>query len=280
MLATAPSNLPSGMQALLNGLGIDANAFASALVGAKGDWLIVETAQPLLSTDTNASSDVYRLNLISNQLTLISAAAHGQAGNGPSGYAAADASGELIIFQSDADDLVAHDNNGVTDLFLHDLGVGQNIRLTAATQASAHAALDASGLTLVYDQRIADGSRQVLGQAILGNEAPELLSLLQTKLGTRLDNHHPAISSDGRFIAYLEEAVWGLAADADETRRCQVHLYDRATQVYHRQPCPAPLADAHEIARPVFTADGTQLLWYLPAQADPIALANPLSDVY
>ncbi|NEX16647.1 MAG: hypothetical protein C1943_08470 [Halochromatium sp.] len=38
----------------------------------------------------------------------------------------------------------------------------------------------------------------------------------------------------------LEQLTAGDTANPD----CQVHLYDRDTEVYHRQPCPAALASA------------------------------------
>lgn len=274
VMAASPTALPIGSQAQLKLLGVDLAAMTSALVDADEHWVILETSQPLVSTDTNSSSDVYRLDLLSSQIGLISATASGQAGNGPSGYPAADANGELIVFQSEADNLVEHDTNEVTDLFVHDLALGQTSRITDGAFRSAHPSLDTSGSNLVYDRHSANGTRQILGQTLIGNNPPELLSLPRSPEGSLLDNHHPAISADGRFITYLEQSA---AAHPNGVNTCQVHLYDRRTQVYHRQPCPAALANASESARPEFSADGTTVHWQLSTQDERILLANPLS---
>jgi hypothetical protein len=44
----------------------------------------------------------------------------------------------------------------------------------------------------------------VRGQALVTDGAVEVLSLDNDPTGSRLDNHHPSISADGRFVAYLE----------------------------------------------------------------------------
>ncbi|MBK5941009.1 TolB family protein [Halochromatium roseum] len=246
-----------------------------SLIDAQVHWLLLETTQALQTSVQNTASDFYRLDLLTDRLALISATEQGQAGNGPSRYPAADASGERIIFHSEANDLVANDRNGVRDLFLHDLALGQTTRLTHAEQASANPALDALGEQLVYDQATPAGPRQVIGQALASGEAAEVLSLNSNDAGLQVDNHHPAISADGRFIAYLEQR-WG--ADATNPD-CQVHLYDRETEVYHRQPCPAASASPSDEAslRGVFTEDAQRLEWSLPGVVEPIRLSNPLA---
>jgi hypothetical protein len=266
--------LPADVQALLSTLGIDLDAISTSLLDADGRWLVLETRQALQSNDHNASSDLYHLDLIAERLTLVSASEGGQAGNGPSRYPAADASGELIVFHSDASDLVAGDHNQVSDLFLHDLALGQTRRLTDAEQASANPALDAIGAYLLYDQLGASGQRQVLGQWLLDEQRPAAaLSLEAAPDGSALDNHHPAISAGGRYIGYLEHRLGAAEPSGD----CQVHLYDRDTQVYHRQPCPEALARAADSARPAFSAEADLLHWHLPGQAEPITLDNPLA---
>ena len=206
--------------------------------------------------------------LLSDQLQLISVTEQGRAGNGPSRYPAADASGELIVFHSEADDLVPGDTNGVSDVFLRDLALGQTTRLTDAEQASANPALDFSGETLLYDQGTPTGQRQVFGQALDDTSTSERLSLQTDTQGHPVDAHHPAISADGRFVAYLEQTA------SAEDGACRVHFYDRTTDVYHRQRCPEELATASELARPMFSPSGDAVLWMLPGQAQPVSTPN------
>ncbi|MEA1052915.1 hypothetical protein U5801_24355 [Lamprobacter modestohalophilus] len=265
--------LPTWVQTHLEHLGVDPARLSSALLDAQGLWLIVETEQPLRSSDQNGLSDLYRIDLFNDEIQLISATEQGQAGNGPSRYPAADATGERIVFHSEADDLVAFDTNQVSDIFVRDIALGQTTKLTHAEQASANPALDAGGETLVYDQTSDEAQRQVLRQALASGSNAERLSLHTDTDGIRIDAHHPAISADGRYVAYLEHQVMS----QDETT-CQVHLHDRETEVYHRQVCPESLATAGGSVRPSFSPEADVLYWHLPGQVDPVMLTNPLSE--
>ncbi len=167
---------------------------------------------------------------------------------------------------------MAGDVNEVSDVFRHDLALCSTERLTNAEHASAHPGIDAAGVDVVYDQEAASGRREIQATSLLDPSLDSALSLVDDPLGVSLDNHHPAISADGRFVAYLEEYL------SQAETMCQVHIYDRRTEVYHRQPCPEALAAARETARPMFTPTADQVLWHLPSTAKPIQLANPLYE--
>jgi Tol biopolymer transport system component len=236
------------------------------LADPEGAWLVFESAQDILPADGNGASDIYRLDTFTEALTLVSRTPQGHAGNGPSRYPAADATGELVVFQSAADDLVEGDTNGVSDIFLHDAPVAETSRITLLDAgAAAHPALDAAGQDLLYDQRDAHGRRQVLLEGLWDGLPAETVSLPEDNTGQPLDNHHPAISADGRYVAYLETR-----ADGAETGGCQVFLYDRDTAWFERVPCPAALAADPEAARPAFSADGAQVEWFLPGGEAPV----------
>lgn len=278
VLYTDAGRLPIEVASSLQALGVDPAAITATLLDTAGHWLVFSTPQALAPTDANAVSDTYHLDLFSEQLSLISRTQNGFAGNGASRYPAADASGELIVFESQADNLVAGDTNGVSDIFLHDLALGHTERLTDATHASAHPGIDAGGTDVVYDQQAASGRRTIQSANLVDLTKRDRLSLDEESNSdsldnsVSLDNHHPAISGDGRFIAYLEEQA------GREEAVCQVHLYDRRTEVYHRQPCPQALAAANESSRPMFNLAADTLLWHLPGQAQPVRLVNPLQE--
>jgi hypothetical protein len=266
--------LAEWVQILLGGrYAIDLSRAEHLLADADGRWLIFETKEDILPNDRNGVSDIYRFDLVTETLSVLSHTREGWAGNGPSRYPAADALGELVVFQSDADDLVEDDRNGVTDIFLHDVALGTITRLTdLATEASAHPAVDAYGSDVLYDQRGEGGQRRILVERLGDGGLPEEVSLGEDDAGERLDNHHPAISADGRFIAYLEAR-----ADGSEPR-CQVHVFDRDSGRYRRMPCPVAVAAEADAARPYFHDDGRYLEWYLLDSAEPAIVRNPLLD--
>lgn len=76
----------------------------------------------LVLRDTNNATDVFVRDLKTGVTKLISINKTGTAsGKGESGEAVLSANGRTVIFKSDADDLVANDGNGTTDLFTYRL---------------------------------------------------------------------------------------------------------------------------------------------------------------
>jgi Tol biopolymer transport system component len=254
-------------------LSIDFDALGHVLLDEEGQWLVLETTQDLGIGDTNGSSDVYRIDLTTEDLVLLSRTPYGDAGNGPSSYPATDRMGEWVVFQSDADDLVADDRNGVTDIFIHEVWTGGTARITGdSVGASGHPVLDGTGVELLYDQVGDGGRRQILADTVWSSEMAQPISLDRDEMGLALDNHHPAMSTDGRFVAYLEER------GPSEERICHVHLFDRDTGNYQRQACPEDLAVAAEDARPSFSPDGTQVEWYIPGADSMVVMPNTLVE--
>jgi YD repeat-containing protein len=271
-----PEQLSAALQVLLDLYGVDRASMAHLLADPDGAWLLFESAQDILPADANGASDIYRLDTFLETLSLISRTPEGAAGNGPSRYPAADATGEFVVFQSAADDLVEGDTNGVSDIFLHDAPVAETSRITLLDAgAAAHPALDAAGQDLLYDQRGEDGRRHVLLEGLWNGLPAETLSLPDDATGAALDNHHPAISADGRYVAYLEAAE---RADGGAPG-CRVYFYDRDTGGFERAACPEALAANPEAARPTFSTDGTQVEWFLPGADNPVVVPNPLAGV-
>jgi hypothetical protein len=272
-LLADPGQLPEDALDVFARFGIDPAAIAHLLADADGNWLLFETAQDIAAADTNGLSDIYRLDLFTETLSLLSRSLDGSAGNGASRYPATESSGELVVFQSDADDLVEGDDNGFSDLFLHDVPVAVTSRITPMTTgASAHPALDAAGADLLYDQRGEDGRRHVLLQGLWDGAPEQPLSAGYDGAGLPLDNHHPAISADGRYVAYLEAAVEN--ADTD----CRVAFYDRDTRWFEHAPCPPAVAADPDAARPMFNAEATRVDWVLPDWGASTGVLNPLRE--
>ncbi len=268
--------LPPWVQEILLLKGVDFTLMDHALFDANGQWLVFETTQGIHPADGNSTSDIYRIDLLTEDLALLSHAPAGQAGNGPSRYPAANASGDWVLFQSDANDLVTDDNNGVTDIFLRDVPYSQTRLITPlTTEASAHPAIDSYGEDVLYDQYNGQGQRQIWLDNLWRDGQVDNLSLTDEmdEMGLALDNHHPAISPDGRFVTYLEVSY------CEDEVTCQVYFLDRDSGQFQRQACPDGLVASKEGARPYFNADGSQVEWYLPDQQLPLKLDNPLSEI-
>jgi Tol biopolymer transport system component len=90
---------------------------SSASLSADGRYLVFASlASNLVANDTNASSDIFVKDLVSGTLLRLSTNVGGSEGNAGSFGPRFSADGRSIIFSSDADNLVANDNNRQMDV--------------------------------------------------------------------------------------------------------------------------------------------------------------------
>lgn len=127
-------NLDSGQLSLISadqrGQPGDGTSGAPQMSG-DGRFVVFESeADNLVRRDDNGVRDVFLKDLKSGRVTLISADRRNDPGNGPSGEPSLALDGRFVAFTSSADDLVADDLNGTSDVFVKDLKNGQ-IRLAS-----------------------------------------------------------------------------------------------------------------------------------------------------
>lgn len=114
-------------------------------------------ADNLAPEDGNGVPDVFSKDLQTGAVTLISADATGLPGNGGSYTPSISAAGRYVAFRSDADNLVAGDDNGVSDIFIKDGKTGAIVRLSVAAdgsegnQASYNPSLSANGRFVAFE---------------------------------------------------------------------------------------------------------------------------------
>ena len=80
--------------------------------------------------DSNGLSDLYIRDIDAGTTRLVTTAHDGGPSDGGSFFGSIAAGGRYVAFQSDATNLVAGDDNGSTDLFLHDALTGSTTRLS------------------------------------------------------------------------------------------------------------------------------------------------------
>ncbi|TAN67451.1 MAG: hypothetical protein EPN17_11050 [Methylobacter sp.] len=87
-------------------------------------------ASNLVPNDTNKAWDAFVHDRTTRQTVRVSVAANGGQGNGGSELPVLSADGQIVAFVSQADNLVAGDNNGKSDIFAHNRATGRTIRLS------------------------------------------------------------------------------------------------------------------------------------------------------
>ncbi len=143
-----------------------------------GQWIVFESAATnLVDQDTNQVTDVFAWQRSTGALQRLSLDPSSQVqGNGPSSLAVIAGDGRYVAFRSFADNLVPGDSNATWDIFVYDLQADK-MELATITQ---------------------DGGQA--DPALLFPDAPQ----------TR-----PAISADGRFVAFQSDAANLVAGDTN-----------------------------------------------------------------
>ncbi|HYF16231.1 MAG TPA: DUF4347 domain-containing protein [Ramlibacter sp.] len=239
---------------------LDGGAGADVLRGGAGDdvYRVDDAGDQVAETDTRA-------------MTRGSTAADGTEANGGSFQPVLSADGRLLAFAADASNLVAGDGS-TFDIFIKDLGTGEVIRAsTSADGGTANAgsfnpAFSADGRFVAFES---DASNLVAGDANntrdifvkdLQTGAVSLASLPADGGQANGQSVRPALSADGRFVAFQSSASNLVAGDTNGT--LDVFVRDLQTGVVSRVSTAADGSQANEQSdAPSLSADGRYVVF-------------------
>lgn len=191
-----------------------------AALSADGRFLaFTSAATNLVPGDTNGVPDVFVLDRSDGSITRASVDSDGVQGSAASGDAAISADGRVVAFTSAASNLVPDDTNAVVDVFVRDLSAGHIERLSVSS-AGAEQNLGALGRPALHG----DG-RLVVFASPASNLVPgdsnnfsdvfrfdrltrtlELMSVREAGGSANGASREPAVSPDGRFVAFASDA--------------------------------------------------------------------------
>ena len=187
-------------------------------ISADGRYVVFTSdAANLIQGDTNNTSDVFRYDLDTRITTRVSAGALLSNGfstqaNGSSSVSGMSADGRMVLFNSQATNLVPGDTNAALDAFVRDVGMSTTTRVSvgpAGAQGNDHSvgtsishdgrfvALDAAASNLVPN-----GARGVY----LHDRQSSVTSALSLHSDPTLSPFHSRISGDGRYVCFLQPA--------------------------------------------------------------------------
>jgi len=214
LLATVPGNAASYQPSL----------------SADGRYVaFASVADNLVAGDTNGASDVFVKDLQTGVVQRVSTSTVGVEANAASSHPSLSDDGRYVAFTSEATNLVALDINNSSDVFVKDLLSGALVR--ASSDALGAGAGGAS-----YDPSLCPDGRYVaftseaedLVNGDTNNDidvfVKDLVSGIVTLVSTDSngaqaddDSSQPAMSADGRFVAFTSEAENLVAGDTNET---------------------------------------------------------------
>jgi WD40-like Beta Propeller Repeat len=194
-----------------------------------GGWLVAVAAGSMLVTGEMASAGPYAVT------SRVSVSSAGQQANGSSHQAAVSADGRYIAFTSEASNLVAGDTNRQADVFWRDRVTGTTTRVSVgpggrqANGDSHRAAVSADGRYVAFESyatNLVDGDTN--------NNSDVFVHDLTAGTTTRISvgsagqqahgaSYEPAVSADGRYIAFSSFAPNLVIGDTNGSGDVFVH---------------------------------------------------------
>ena len=132
-------------------------SFQSSISADGSIVAFASVADNLVSGDSNATVDVFVHDLPTGVTSRVSVGSDGTEGNDFSISPSISADGRYVVYYSDADNLVANDTNGVSDIFVHDRQTRVNARVSLSNtggesnDSSGNPAISGDGRTVAYE---------------------------------------------------------------------------------------------------------------------------------
>lgn len=224
--------------------------------------------------------------------------------NGKSGFPALSSSGQYVVFESNASNLVDGDDNGVSDVFRHDTLTGTTLRVSAGEgefdQPSDQAVISAAGARWVAfrtaqegissgfdvngrpDVYVRDMQAPVGGEFELVSERTAIMARDDAKRGAGISLYssgEPSISDDGRKVAFSSD--WPDMTPGDTNAAQDVYLRDLDLDTTVRVSVATGGAEADGAsARPSLSADAARVAFQSSATNLVAGDTNGVDDIF
>jgi len=195
-------------------------------ISADGRYVAFQSsALTLASPDFNGSDDVFVHDRVNGVTTRVSVASNGTEGNGASQGASLSADGRYVAFFSFATKLVPGDTNGTWDVFVHDMVNATTTRVSVDSSggqgnggngSSANPSISSDGRYVAFSSSCdnlvpgdTNGHGDIFVHDMLSGATTRVSvnsSGEQTTGGVLVSSTDPAISSDGRYVAFTSSA--------------------------------------------------------------------------
>ena len=267
-------------------------------MSANGRYLVFRSEAPnLVPGDTNGAEDVFLRDRRTHRTTRISVGRAGRQANGPSRGGAITPDARYVAFVSEASNLVPGDRNGKSDVFVRDLRTGRTTLISVSSSGrrangdSEQVAISADGRYLAFESA---ATNLVLHDT---NNLPDIfLRDRKTRLTTRVSltsrggqatgrrysngSNVPAISADGRFVAFHSDTTNLVPGDTNRT--FDIFVHDRVSGRTQRVSVGdhGQQANAESLGALAISSDGRYVAFSSLASNLVKGDANGITDVF
>jgi Tol biopolymer transport system component len=217
-------------------------------ISTNGRYVLIESsASNLVTGDTNNQVDVFVRDLVTGSTILVSVGTNGTAANAESRSSVITPDGRYVAFTSDASNLVANDTNGIADVFRRDLQTGTTVLVSVGARSRAPVPITgAPPMSLSDAPRMSSNGRYVafystatnlnpgfranaeifvrdLQTGVIDWVSPNPSGVVGVYASYAANSYSPAISEDGRYVAYA------MSPNVNSATQTFVLRYDRLT---------------------------------------------------
>jgi len=188
-------------------------------ISADGQLVAFDSAASnLVSGDTNRAIDVFVHDRQSGTTERVSVDSSGSQGDGDSRLPSISSNGQVVAFESDADDLVPGDSNALIDIFVHDRPSGATERVSVDSGGvegngnSGWPSISSDGQIVAfasYSSNLISGDANAVGDVFVRDRAygtTGRVSLSSNGKEGNAESYQPSISRDARLITFASYA--------------------------------------------------------------------------
>lgn len=250
VLAASAASATPGATALISksSAGVQGKYDSYAVgISAGGRYVAFTSDAPnLVRGDTNERRDAFVRDRRTGRTTRVSVSSTGaqaEPGSDPwggSNAAGISGDGRYVVFVSDAPNLVAHDTNGAADIFVRDRKARRTIRLSVSSSGhqanapSGFASISAAGRYVAFTSGASNlvphdtnRSADVFVRDLETGRTMRVSVDSRGRQAKRGNSTEPALSADGRFVAFTSDASNLVAGDTNSLS--DVFVHDRKT---------------------------------------------------
>ncbi|WP_455203702.1 PKD domain-containing protein [Kaarinaea lacus] len=249
------------------------NSSNNPSVNNDGRFIAFESlASNLVSGDTNNAADIFVHDRVNGTTEIVSIGINGEQSNQSSFDPSISADGRFVAYFSDADNLVADDNNNSIDVFVYDrelavterVSVDNNNNEGNGVSRSPQISADGRFVTFysIASNFVANDVNARYDVFVFDRVDRTIESVSVNDAGLQGNNHSlvSSISSDGRYVAF--ESLASNLVSNDTNGRADVFLRDRQLQTTLRLSLISdgsnPMGSSR---RPRINAQGTHVVF-------------------
>ena len=281
----------------VDSIGIEANGWSSpngrrTVMSDDGRFVVFQSdATNLVADDFNGWRDVFIRDRELGSTARVSVSTSGGDGNGPSDTPAISADGRYVVFRSAAGNLVDGDLNFQWDIFRRDLQLGMTERVSVnpdggdSNDDSSNPVINADGRYVAFVSQawnlVPGGSNRFSNIFVrdMNLAATALVSVAWDGGGVEANDWGPAISGDGRTVAFVSTASSIVPDDFNDLLDVFVRDLDQAVTI--RASVDEAGGDAdHSSRTPSLNFDGSHVAFQSTATDLVPDDTNGMGDIF